>query len=158
MTVPTLVSILIEHRPPLAAFCWSLVAEVTGKGLKCPCPSQHFLVLKGTGSRDIIQFSFFLKFLVLDRNKHLHWFLDSKMFLWWVVAFSVFPAVSVKTYWRNNSTYWRLLQNHCVTLSNSVLKCSQLHSYRFLWKGKTCSRAHKNFFISLWPSSRLSPS
>jgi len=156
MTAPTFVSILVEHRPPLAAFCWSLVEEVTDKGLKCP--THHFLVLKGTGSRDIFEFFFLQKFIVSGLNKNLNWFLDSKMFLWWVVAFSVFPAVSVKTYWRNNSTYWWLLQNHCITLSNSVLKCSQLHSYRFLWKGKTHSRAHKNFFISLWPSSRLSPS
>jgi hypothetical protein len=32
-----------------------------------------------------------------------------------------FPGVKVEPYWKNDN-YWRLLQNHCITLSNIVLK------------------------------------
>jgi hypothetical protein len=35
--------------------------------------------------------------------------------------FTIFPEVKGKTYW-GNKTYWRLLQNHYITLSNIVLK------------------------------------
>jgi hypothetical protein len=67
--------------------------------------------------------------------------------------FTIFPSVKVKTYW-GNKTYWRLLQNHYITLSNTVLKNDLIYTHIFNEQAKYSSIT-QNFFISLQPSNRL---
>jgi len=79
------------------------------------------------------------------------------MFLWWAIAVAIFPAVKVKTSWRNNNYYWRLLKNHCITLSNIVPDWPCPDSNRFLRRGKHIRGPRKKLYIFLRSSNKLWP-
>ncbi len=62
------------------------------------------------------------------------------MVLWWDSIFVIFPAVKLKRIY-----LLEIYSKSHLTLSNSISKCPQLHSNRFLWARKTYSRAPNKF-------------
>ncbi len=72
----------------------------------------------------------------------------SKMFLWWAIAFVIFPAVKVKAYRRNNTglKHLQITVKHSPILSE---KWPHLFSNRFLWTARHILVPRKNGYIYL---------
>ncbi len=75
------------------------------------------------------------------------------MVFWWATAFAIFPAGKVYGNIGQIILIEISLESHW-TLSNNILKWTQLNSNRFLWPSKSYSRAKDKFTIC----SRLSDS